>query len=129
MEKEEDVYNWYEIKNSTMRSLNGGTIHFLNVTSQRWLDKTKAYGPSGDNIWSHHVAINIPKNLTFTHHAASYLTGGCNAKGDGSLPSNTDEDILVADEFARLANMVVITVFQIPNCKIIYPSDPEKRPR
>jgi hypothetical protein len=61
--------------------------------------------------------------------AASYLTGGCNADGDGKLPSTTDEDILVADEFARLANMVVITVFQIPNCHIIYPSDPQKRPR
>ena len=34
MEKEEDVYNWFELEDASIKSLNGGTIHFLNVTSQ-----------------------------------------------------------------------------------------------
>ena len=33
MEKEEDVYNWFELEDASIKSLNGGTIHFLNVTS------------------------------------------------------------------------------------------------
>ena len=86
MEKEEDVYNWFEIENSTMKSVSGGTFHFLNVTSQRWLDVTKAYGPNGDDIWSHHVAVNIPKNLKHKNMAISYNTGRCN-EHDSELPS------------------------------------------
>ena len=96
MEKEEDVYNWYEIENSSIRSLNGGTIHYLNVTSQTWLDKSKAYGPNGGNVWSHHVAVNIPNNLTYTNISAAYITGDCNEAGDAVLPSATNEDILLA---------------------------------
>lgn len=128
MEKEEDVYGWFEIENSTKRSLNGGTIHYLNVTSQTWLDESKAYGPHGDNIWTHHVAVNIPKNLKYTNISAAYVTGGCN-ENDSDLPSAKDEDILVADELARLSEMITITVFQIPNCHIIYPSDPKQAHR
>jgi len=56
------------------------------------------------------------------------VTGGCN-EHDGNLPSAKDEDILVADELARLAEMVTITVFQVPNCPIIYPSDPKQAHR
>lgn len=78
MEKEEDVYNWFEIENSTIKSINGGTIHFLNVTSQQWLDESMAYGPNGDNVWTHHVAVNIPKNLKYTNISTAYVTGGCN---------------------------------------------------
>ena len=43
MEKEEYVYDWYEYVNETRKSPNGGTLHFLNVTSLSWLDKSKAY--------------------------------------------------------------------------------------
>jgi len=102
MEKEEDVYNWFEIENSTIKSINGGTIHFLNVTSQEWLDETKAYGPNGNNIWTHHVAVNIPKNLKFTNISTAYVTGSCN-ENDSELPTAHDEDIIVADELAHLA--------------------------
>ena len=33
MEKEEDVYDWFEVDTPAIKSLNGGTIHFINVTS------------------------------------------------------------------------------------------------
>ena len=33
LEREEPLYNWFEIENSLRKSANGGSIHFLNVTS------------------------------------------------------------------------------------------------
>jgi hypothetical protein len=33
MEREEPDYNWFEVADAQRRSPNGGTIHFLNVTS------------------------------------------------------------------------------------------------
>ena len=78
MEKEEDVYDWFQIENSTRKSSNGGTIHFLNVTSQQWLDDTKALTPNGNSIWTHHVAINIPKNLKYKNISAALVTNKCN---------------------------------------------------
>lgn len=78
MEKEEEVYNWFEMEDSTFTSVNGGTVHYLNVTSQKWLDETKAYGPNGDNIWTHAVAVNIPKNLKHTNISVALVANGCN---------------------------------------------------
>ena len=101
LERDEPSYQWFEIENSTIRSLNGGTIHFLNVTSQQWLDESMAYGPSGD-LWTHHVAVNIPKNLKYTNVSTAYVTGSCNEHPD-ELPTNKDEDIIVADELSHLA--------------------------
>ena len=127
MEKEEDVYDWFEYKNSSRKSVNGGTIHYLNVTSQTWLDTSMAAGHNG-NIWSHKVVVVVPKNLKYTNFSLAYATGWCNGGHDGQdtdyLPEPTDEDVFVADEFAHQSQMIAITVFQIPNCPIIYPSDP-----
>lgn len=77
MEKEEEVYDWYWRETESIKSVNGGTIHFLNVTSLRWMDTSKAYGPNGD-IWSHIVAVNIPKNLKHTKISMAQVTNGCN---------------------------------------------------
>ena len=132
MEKEEDVYDWFEYKNSSRKSVNGGTIHYLNVTSQTWLDESMATGHNG-NIWSHKVVVVVPKNLKYTNFSLAYATGWCNGGDDGKdtdyLPEPTDEDVFVADEFAHQSQMIAITVFQIPNCPIIYPSDPSKKHR
>ena len=121
MEKEEEVYDWFEIENSTIKSINGGTIHYLNVTSQQWLDESKAYGPNGD-IWTHAVAVNIPKNLKHTNISVALVANGCN--DDFKLPTAHDTTILFADELAHMAEMISIVVYQVPNCHIIYPSDP-----
>ena len=43
MEKEEDVFDYYEYETETRKSPNGGTLHFLNVTSLTWLDKSKQF--------------------------------------------------------------------------------------
>jgi len=57
------------------------------------------------------------------------VTGGCNEHGHHDIPTAKDEDILVADELAKLSHMITITVFQVPNCKLIFPSDPEQKRR
>jgi hypothetical protein len=49
---EDPNYNWYEVENSTFKSLWGGTGHVLNVTSQKWLDEDKVKGPDGA-LWTH----------------------------------------------------------------------------
>ena len=126
MEKEEEVYDWFEVEDSTIKSINGGTIHFLNVTSQQWLDESKAYGPNGD-IWTHTVAVNIPKNLKHTNISVALVANGCN--DNWKLPSAHDTTILFSDEMAHMAEMISITIYQVPNCHIIYPSDPSQKPR
>ena len=128
MEKEEDVFDWFEIDNSTIKSVNGGTIHFLNVTTLNWLDETKQVGPNGNSLWTHHVAINIPKNLKYPGIANALVTDKCN-EHDASLPDAREENMLVSDELAHLSQMITITIFQIPNCHIVYPSDPSQMSR
>ena len=128
MEKEEPLYNWYEYEGTSIKSFHGGQIHFLNVTSQQWLDESKAVGPQG-SVWSHIVAVNIPKNLKHTNISLAYATGWCNERPDNYLPEADDEDIFTADQLAHDAQMIAITVFQIPNCHITYPSDPKHKAR
>ena len=43
------------------------------------------------------------------------------------VPTATDEDILVVDTVAATTGVIGIVVFQLPNCPIVYPSDPSKR--
>ena len=124
--KVESVYKW-ENTGATIDILGGATGHVLNVTSQTWLDPTKAHGPYGGAVWSHQVVVIVPKVVKQTDVALSYLTGGCNhAPG---VPSATDEDILVAATVSEMTGAVAIVVFQLPNCPIVYPSDPSKRGR
>lgn len=110
MEREEKVYNWFEYENSSIKSNNGGTIYFLNVTSLEWLDESKAYGPNGNNIWSHHVAINIPNNLKYTNVSTAYVTGDCN-ENDSDLPTADSAKIQFSDDLAFNSQMISITIF------------------
>lgn len=73
--KDEEVYNWFEEENGTFKTFWGNTAHILNVTSQTWLDKSKAYGPRGDNVWDHRIAVIVPKKLEVTNISSVWLTG------------------------------------------------------
>ena len=108
----------------------GGTAHILNVTSLQWLTVKEAIGPNGA-LWTHQVAVVVPKRLT-GHVALSVMTGGCN-NGHGSEgpkpPSKTEEYMILADVLAFETGAIAIVIYQIPNCKIVYPSDPARTPR
>ena len=123
MEREEPDYGWFEIPNSARKSLHGNQIHFLNVTSQRWLNDSMVQGPGGDSVWTHHVAIVVPKSLKYTNVSSAWVTGGCNEDPE-DIESNTNLDIIMADELAHTAEMISIVVFQVPNCHLVFPSDP-----
>mmetsp|Transcript_23111 Transcript_23111/g.32621 ORF Transcript_23111/g.32621 Transcript_23111/m.32621 type:complete len:520 (-) Transcript_23111:242-1801(-) len=118
-------YSWRDT-GANFKTVFGGTAHVLNVTSQRWLDTSKAYGPDGD-LWTHQVVVIVPKKLKVQNLGMTYLTGNCNK--NPSVPTATDEDILVVDTVAATTGVIGIVVFQLPNCPIVYPSDPSKRGR
>jgi len=87
---------------------------------------SRAHGPDGA-LWTHQVAIIIPKNLKMTNVSFEYVTGGCNEHP--SPPKTTDAEFLLMDEIAFQVGQIAVYVNQIPNCHIIYPSDPEQKHR
>ena len=103
----------------------GGKAHMLNVTSLRWLDESRAATPNGA-VWSHQVAVVVPKKLTVKNVSISVMTGGC--IGDAP-PTLTDEYLEVADKLAHNTGAIAVVIYQIPNCPVVFPSDPELRKR
>lgn len=81
----------------------------MNVTSQTWLNVSKAYGPTG-STWTHMVAIVVPKELNYKNISLAYLTGSCD-RTPNSIPSVSSEDILVIDEIAHNSFSIAIAVF------------------
>ena len=75
LERPEPDFAWRDTGvNITGPLLFGGVARILNVTSQRWLDASRASGPNGA-LWTHQVAVVIPKKLTVTTAAISVMTG------------------------------------------------------
>lgn len=120
-------YKWHDT-GAKIKTVFGGTAHVLNVTSQQWLDKERAQGPGGTSpVWTHQVVVVVPKNVQFTNVSFAYLTGSCNA--NPSVPKDTDEDLLLVDEVCWATGGIGIVVYQLPNCPIVYPSDPSLKKR
>lgn len=123
--KADPEYKW-EDTGATFDTTFGGKAYVLNVTSQKWMDTSRAAGPDGD-IWTHQVVVIIPRNLKHDNLSLTYLTGGCNS--NPSVPKPGDEDVLVADYVSAESGAIAMVVFQIPNCPIVYPSDPSQKRR
>ena len=124
--KEDPNYKW-SITGDVLDTLSGGKAYMLNVTSQQWLDVSKAYGPGNTSIWTHQVAVIIPKVLKYPNVSVSYLTIGCNEHP--TTPDPNEGDFMNMDQIAKETGVVAFIVWQISNCNIVYPSDPELRPR
>ena len=92
------------------------------------MDESRAAGPGGA-IWSHEVIVVIPKNIKFKNISTVYLTGDCNDKPEGKPISKTDLDVIVVDEMAKNSQSITVAVKQVPNCPLVFPSDPEQIPR
>ena len=71
--------------------------------------------------------VVIPAKLKHTNIALSYLTGNCN--NHPSVPGPTDEELLLIDTVSHNTGVIGIIVYQLPNCPIVYPSDPSHRGR
>jgi len=89
------------------------------------MDVSRAYTENG-NVWSHQVIVVVPKTLSIKNVSTVVLNGGC--IGD-SYPDKKDEYTELADRIASQTESIAVVVNQIPNCKVIFPSDPEKKPR
>jgi len=99
------------------------------VTSQTWLDESKAYGPRGDNIWDHRIAVIVPKDLQVTNISSVWLTGQCNEGNHEGELTKKDGDLLLMDELAHNTKSVTVVVKQVPNCHLHFPSDPTNKSR
>ena len=131
LERPEPDFAWRDTGvNITGPLLFGGVARILNVTSQRWLDESRAIGPNGA-LWTHQVAVVVPKVLRLTTAAISVMTGGCNEGGpDGPAPPDaSDEYLVVAANLASRTGAIAVVIYQIPNCHMVYPSDPTKAHR
>merc|ERR1712070_1174411 len=51
-----------------------------------------------------------------------YNTGGCNEHP--SIPKATDEEPLAMNAISSQIGVITVALFQIPNCHMVYPSDP-----
>lgn len=125
LDKPEPSYKYFNT-GATIDTIFGGTAHVLNVTSQQWLDVSRARGPNGD-LWTHQVIVVVPKKLIYTNVSLAYITGNCNE--NPGVPSATDEELLLADTISHDVGIIAIIVYQIPNCHIVYPSDPSQKGR
>ena len=130
--KPEAVYKWRDTGHVISGLIFGGEAHILNVTSLEWMDTTRAAGPNGA-VWTHQVAVVVPKKITITNISMAVMTGGCNRDaGNGTgpkPPGKGDEYLNVADALAAATGGVCIIIYQIPNCPVIYPSDPSHAAR
>jgi len=103
-----------------------GTGYLLNVTSQQWLNESLAQGPNGA-LWTHQVLVVVPKELKVRDRAMIYITGGCNE--NPSVPKATDEEPLIVDLITKTTGSIGVVLYQIPNCHMVYPSDPSQKRR
>jgi len=123
--KPDSNYKWHDTA-ARVKLISGGTGHVLNLTSQQWLDESKAVGPNGA-IWTHQVTVIVPKVVKIRNRAMIYITGGCNEHP--SVPKSTDEEVLATDVVSRETGAFGVVLNQIPNCHMVYPSDPSKKAR
>ena len=126
IEKKEAVFSWVDTQQRVQPELSTATAHVLNVTSLEWLDVSRAYGPTG-SVWTHQVAVVVPKVVTEKSFAVSVMTGGCN-ENPGPVPED-EEYLIVAGDLAMRTGAIAVVIYQIPNCHIVYPSDPDKKRR
>ena len=115
-------------------SLTGSTVHYLNVTSLQWLNSS-AYsipetgfnaGGGDPSIWKHEVMVIVPPTVTITNTVVLYATGGCNS---GSVTDPSDTEVKVVAAAAYEGQFVAAVMKQLPNCKMIFSDDPDKKPR
>ena len=130
--KPESVYAWHDTGFVYQKLPFKSTAHMLNVSSLEWLDTSKAVGPNGA-LWTHQVLVVVPEKVTIFNMSTVVLTGSCNAdRGNGTgphPPPADDEYLVVADNIAAQTGGTVVVVYQIPNCKYVFPSDPSQKPR
>lgn len=96
------------------------------MTSQRWLtdaDTTRS-------LWWHYLVVIVPSNYnpSFARNATLWITDGDNDSPD-ELPTRFNYNMLLASELAMGTGLITGCLFQIPNEKMVFASDPEQKRR
>ena len=129
MNKEDKHFSWFDTMERVKMPL-GGTGYVLNVTSQAWKEG-EAWVQHSDgfktSIWSHQMMIIVPNDLKIRNKAVIYNTGACNEHP--GTPKGTDEEPLAMNAVSSQIGVITVALFQIPNCHMIYETDPSKRGR
>ena len=96
MEEPDDNFAWFDTGVS-FPTLFGGRAHVLNVTSIKWLNDT-VYEADGGHIWTHQVAIVVPRKLVYRNISNIYIASVAPRKNTDPVISNTfDFDLLICD--------------------------------
>lgn len=94
--KEEPDFGW---KKETSLKTDAGTVHQLEVTSQKW----------HDIVWKHVVEVYEPVEMKYADHALIFVTGGSHQK----RPS--EDDMKQGLQLADLCGARVVMLRQVPN--------------
>ena len=124
--KDDGMYSYFDTGKRLKES--GWTGYLLNVTSQAWLTPADFAGPYG-HIWTHSVLVVIPDKLNYLDAASLWITGNDNDGAPDSLPSATDEDVLVCASLAVTVGQVCAVLYQIPNAPLVFTADPLRKER
>mmetsp|Transcript_9936 Transcript_9936/g.14975 ORF Transcript_9936/g.14975 Transcript_9936/m.14975 type:complete len:531 (+) Transcript_9936:42-1634(+) len=103
------------------------TGYMVNMTSQKWLtDDVFADESTVKSVWWHILVVIVPSDVIYNHNASIYITGG---KNTHSLPTATDEDIVLTAALAMETKTITSCLFQVPNQPIIFRDDPLQKSR
>jgi PhoPQ-activated pathogenicity-related protein len=96
------------------------------MTSQRWLtdaDTTRS-------LWWHYLVVIVPSNYNpeFARNATLWITDGDNDSPD-ELPTRFNYNMLLASELAMGTGVITGCLFQVPNEKMVFTSDPLQKRR
>jgi len=128
VDKPDSAYTWsntgYKLEvDDPYNTGSGWTGYYLNFTSQQWLTEKESSWP----IWWHTAVIIVPDRLEHTDVAVLWITDGDNDKD--LQPGLTNYNLLAAADLAVATGTPCISLFQIPNGPISFPSDPTQKKR
>ena len=100
--------------------------YILNMTSQRWLSDED----TSRSLWWHYLVVIVPSthNRETIHNATLWITDGNNDNPD-ELPTRFNYNMLLASELAMGTGLITGCLFQVPNEKMVFSSDPEQKKR
>ena len=124
----DDHYKWEYMGDENIiegRSLNGEHTwkgYMVNMTSQQWLTPEDVT----QSIWWHVLVVIVPDTVDWSKNATMWVTGSSNTS---PLPDNKSEDVQLAANLAMGTGVITGCLFQIPNEKVVFSSDPLQKSR
>ena len=82
------------------------------------------------SIWTHEVIVIVPNNLHYTNVATLYLaSAAARCMDDEPIKNAFNFDLEMGDAIAHDTHSIAVVAFQVPNCKMMWYDDPDKKHR